>query len=72
VSSGTPIFTTETGVQVPIAFSGSMDPATGTDNGAIQINPGPGIGGIRGDGNFVVQINPVNGSFEVTIAGKTY
>ena len=71
LSSATATITAANGDKLQISFDGSLDPATGTDNGAIQFVGGTGrFVGVSGVGEFVVELNPATGAFKLTAVGR--
>jgi len=70
-SSGDATITAANGDKVQIQIEGVLDPAAGMDQGIFHIVGGTGrFEGATGDANFVVQLNPLTGGFDLTVVGK--
>lgn len=70
-SSGDATIVASDGDKLQIQIDGILDPAAGMDQGIFHIVGGTGrFEGATGDANFVVQINPVTGGFDLTVVGK--
>ena len=70
-SSGDATITASNGDKVQIQIEGVLDPAAGMDQGIFHIVGGTGrFEGATGDANFVVQLNPLTGGFDLTVVGK--
>jgi hypothetical protein len=70
-SSGSATLTAANGDKLQIQIDGILDPVAGVDQGIFHIVGGTGrFEGATGDANFVVQINPVTGGFDLTVVGK--
>ena len=69
-SSGNATITAANGDKVQVQIEGILDPAAAMDQGVFHIVGGTGrFQGATGDANFVVQINPLTGGFELTVVG---
>jgi len=70
-SSGDATITAANGDKVQIQIEGVLDPVAGMDQGIFHIVGGTGrFEGASGDANFVVQLNPLTGGFDLTVVGK--
>lgn len=70
-SSGDATITASNGDKVQVQIEGILDPVAGMDQGVFHIVGGTGrFEGATGDANFVVQLNPVTGGFDLTVVGK--
>ena len=70
-SSGEAILTAANGDKLQLQIDGILDPVAGVDQGLFHIVGGTGrFEGASGDANFVVNINPLTGGFELTVVGK--
>ena len=70
-SSGDATITASNGDKVQIQIEGVLDPVAGMDQGLFHIVGGTGrFEGATGDANFVVQLNPLTGGFDLTVVGK--
>jgi len=70
-SSGDATITAANGDKVQVQIEGVLDPAAGMDQGIFHIVGGTGrFEGATGDANFVVQLNPLTGGFDLTVVGK--
>ena len=70
-SSGTATITAANGDKVQIEIEGILDPVAGMDQGIFHIVGGTGrFENASGDANFVVQLNPLTGGFDLTVVGK--
>jgi hypothetical protein len=70
-SSGDATITASNGDKVQIKIEGVLDPVAGMDQGLFHIVGGTGrFEGATGDANFVVQLNPPTGGFDLTVVGK--
>src|ERR1044072_3138223 len=70
-SSGDATITASNGDKVQIKIEGVLDPVAGMDQGLFHIVGGTGrFEGASGDANFVVQLNPLTGGFNLTVVGK--
>ncbi len=70
-SSGDATITAANGDKVQIQIEGVLDPVAGMDQGLFHIVGGTGrFEGATGDANFVVQLNPLTGGFDLTVVGK--
>jgi len=70
-SSGDATITAANGDKVQIQIEGVLDPVAGMDQGIFHIVGGTGrFEGATGDANFVVQLNPLTGGFDLTVVGK--
>jgi ribosomal protein L21E len=70
-SSGDATITASNGDKVQIKIEGVLDPVAGMDQGLFHIVGGTGrFEGATGDANFVVQLNPLTGGFNLTVVGK--
>lgn len=70
-SSGDATLTAANGDKLQIQIDGILDPIAGVDQGAFYFVGGTGrFEGASGSSNFVVNINPVTGGFNLTVVGK--
>lgn len=70
-SSGDATITAANGDKVQIQIEGILDPVVVMDQGIFHIVGGTGrFEGATGDANFVVQLNPLTGGFDLTVVGK--
>ena len=70
-SSGEATLTAANGDKLLIQIDGILDPVAGVDQGAFYFVGGTGrFEGATGSANFVVNINPVTGGFDLTVVGK--
>jgi hypothetical protein len=70
-SSGQATLTAANGDQLNFEIDGMLDPATFVDQGVFRFIGGTGrFEGASGSINFVVNINPLTGGFELTAVGK--
>lgn len=70
-SSGDAMINAANGDKVQIQIEGVLDPVAGMDQGLFHIVGGTGrFEGATGDANFVVQLNPLTGGFDLTVVGK--
>ena len=70
-SSGDATINAANGDKVQIQIEGTLDPVAGMDQGLFHIVGGTGrFEGATGDANFVVQLNPLTGGFDLTVVGK--
>jgi len=70
-SSGDATIVASNGDKVLIQIEGILDPVAGMDQGIFHIVGGTGrFEGASGDANFVVQLNPLTGGFDLTVVGK--
>ena len=70
-SSGEATLTAANGDKLQFQIDGILDPVAGVDQGVFYFLGGTGrFEGASGSANFVVNINPVAGSFELTVVGK--
>jgi len=70
-SSGDATLTAADGDKLFIQIDGILDPVAAIDQGAFHIVGGTGkFAGASGETNFVVVINPLTGSFDLTVVGK--
>jgi hypothetical protein len=70
-SSGEATLTAADGDKLKIEVEGVLDPVAFADQGVFHIVGGTGkFEGASGDANFVVSINPVTSSFDLTVVGK--
>ena len=69
-STGEAILTASDGDKVNLQIEGVLDPIAGVDQGIFRIVGGTGrFEGATGVSNFVVNINPLTGGFELTVVG---
>ena len=70
-SSGEATLTAANGDKLQIQIDGILDPVTGVDQGVFYFLGGTGrFEGASGSANFVVNINPVTGGFDLTVVGR--
>ena len=70
-SSGEATLTAANGDKLQLAIDGILDPIAAVDQGLFHIVGGTGrFEGASGDANFVVNINPLSGGFDLTVVGK--
>ena len=70
-SSGDATLTASDGDKLQIQIEGILDPVAAIDQGVFRIVGGTGrFQGATGEANFVVQINPLTGGFDLTLVGK--
>ena len=70
-SSGEATLTAANGDKLQIEINGILDPVAGVDQGVFYFLGGTGrFEGASGSANFVVNINPVTGGFELTVVGR--
>lgn len=70
-SSGDATITASNGDKLQVQIDGILDPMAGMDSGVFHMVGGTGrFEGATGDCNFVVQINPLTGGFDLTVVGK--
>ena len=70
-SSGDATLTAANGDKLLLTIDGILDPVAAMDQGIFHIVGGTGrFEGASGDANFVVQINPLTGGFDLTVVGK--
>lgn len=70
-SSGDATLTAANGDKLLFQIDGILDPVAAVDQGIFHFVGGTGrFEGATGDANFVVSINPLTGSFELTVVGK--
>jgi hypothetical protein len=70
-SSGDATLTAANGDRLLFQIDGILDPVAAVDQGIFHFVGGTGrFEGATGDANFVVSINPLTGSFELTVVGK--
>ena len=70
-SSGEATLTAANGDKLQIEIDGILDPVAGVDQGVFYFLGGTGrFEGASGSANFVVNINPVTGGFELTVVGR--
>ena len=70
-SSGEATLTAANGDKLQVAIDGILDPVAGVDQGVFHFLGGTGrFEGASGSANFVVNINPVTGGFDLTVVGK--
>ena len=70
-SSGDATIVASNGDKVQIQIEGILDPIAVMDQGIFHIVGGTGrFEGASGDANFVVQLNPLTGGFDLTVVGK--
>ena len=69
-SSGEATITASNGDKLQIQIDGTLDPVAAVDQGAFRFVGGTGrFEGATGEASFVVTINPVTGSFDLTVVG---
>ncbi len=70
-SSGEATLTAANGDKLQIQIDGILDPVAGVDQGVFYFLGGTGrFEGASGSANFVVNINPVTGGFDLTVVGR--
>jgi hypothetical protein len=70
-SSGDATIVSSNGDKLQVQIEGILDPVAGMDQGVFHIVGGTGrFENATGEANFVVQINPVTGGFDLTLVGK--
>ena len=70
-SSGEATLTAANGDKLQVAIDGILDPVAGVDQGVFYFLGGTGrFEGASGSANFVVNINPLTGGFELTVVGR--
>ena len=70
-SSGEAAITAANGDKLRFQIDGVLDPIAGVDQGVFYFAGGTGrFEGATGSANFVVNINPVTGGFDLTLVGK--
>jgi hypothetical protein len=70
-SSGEAEITAANGDKLRFQIDGVLDPIAGVDQGVFYFAGGTGrFEGASGTANFVVNINPVTGGFDLTLVGK--
>jgi hypothetical protein len=70
-SSGQATLTAANGDKLQVEINGILDPVAGVDQGVFYFMGGTGrFEGASGSANFVVNINPLTGGFELTVVGK--
>jgi hypothetical protein len=70
-SSGQATLTAANGDKLQVQIDGILDPVAGVDQGVFHFLGGTGrFEGASGSANFVVNINPVTGGFELTVVGR--
>src|ERR1044072_7772169 len=70
-SSGNATLTAANGDKLNFQIDGILDPVAAVDQGVFHMMGGTGrFEGATGDANFVVNINPLTGSFDLTVVGK--
>lgn len=70
-SSGDATIVASNGDKLQVQIEGILSPAAGMDQGVFHIVGGTGrFENATGDANFVVQLNPVTGGFDLTVVGK--
>jgi hypothetical protein len=70
-SGGEAAITAANGDKLVIQIDGILDPVAGVDQGVFRFVGGTGrFEGASGQANFVVNINPLTGGFELTLVGK--
>ena len=70
-SSGEATITAANGDTLLVQIDGILDPLAGVDQGLFYFVGGTGrFEGVSGSANFLVQINPLTGGFELTVVGK--
>ncbi len=69
-SSGEATITASNGDKLQVQIDGILDPIAAVDQGVFYIVGGTGrFEGATGRANFVVNINPLTGGFELTLVG---
>ena len=70
-SSGEATITAANGDKLQVQINGILDPVAGVDQGVFYFLGGTGrFEGASGSANFVVNINPLTGGFELTVVGR--
>ena len=70
-SSGEATLTASNGDKLQFRIDGILNPVTAVDQGTFYFIGGTGrFEGASGSANFVVNINPVTGGFDLTVVGK--
>ena len=70
-SSGEATITAANGDKLIFQIDGILDPMAGVDQGSFYFVGGTGrFAGASGSANFVVNINPLTGGFDLTVVGK--
>ena len=70
-SSGEATLTAANGDKLNFTIDGILDPIAGVDQGVFYFLGGTGrFEGASGSANFVVNINPLTGGFELTVVGR--
>ena len=70
-SSGDATITAANGDKLQVQIDGILDPVAAVDHGTFYIVGGTGrFQGASGTANFVVNINPLTGGFELTLVGR--
>lgn len=70
-SSGEATITAANGDKLEVALEGVLDPVTNTDHGVFHFVGGTGrFAGASGSADFVVNVNPLTGGFELTMVGR--
>lgn len=70
-SSGQATLTASNGDKLQFEIDGVLDPIAGVDQGVFYLVGGTGrFEGASGSANFVVNINPLTGGFELTAVGR--
>lgn len=70
-SSGEATITAANGDKLYVQINGILDPIAGVDQGTFYFVGGTGrFEGVTGSANFLVQITPATGGFELTVVGK--
>ena len=70
-SSGEATITAANGDKLQVQIDGILDPVAGVDQGVFYFLGGTGrFEGASGSANFVVNINPLTGGFELTVVGR--
>lgn len=71
LSSSTGSLIASNGDKLQFTLNGSLDPAAGFDMGAVHFLGGTGrFAGAGGAGEFIVELNPATGAFQLTIVGS--
>lgn len=70
-SSGPATLTAANGDKLQVEINGILDPVAGVDQGVFYFVGGTGrFEGASGSANFVVNINPLTGGFDLTVVGR--
>lgn len=70
-SSGEATITAANGDKLQVQIAGILDPMAGVDQGVFYFLGGTGrFENASGSANFVVNINPLTGGFELTVVGR--